>query len=256
MENAVRILMWTHFVYLLLLPTLSVIAAIMMFGGDLWTIVLIAGFPPVVMYSLFLANGYTLPNSLPVILFVVFGIPMQIAVSILLFGGGSVWLFFAESAAVEIGALVLGVLFVALKNRQAEYSTGGFSLLLFLAVALFAGGVVPQFVSVLSGYGGPSFWMILFATAFATGFWDYTKVYRKLTTRYQIKGETQNLEMRFDSKIASRLFRVGRNVELLSPLWNTADHSAINKRVWIFGFVSMFLPIPAGVITAAVLGQL
>ena len=135
--------MWTHFVYLLLLPTLAVVSAVFMFEGeDLWTAILIAGFPPVLMYSLFLANGYRVPNSLPVASFVVLAVPLQLAISVALWGGGSIWLFFAESAAVEICAFVLGVMYVALGNRSAEYPSGSFLLLLLLPVILFVGGVI------------------------------------------------------------------------------------------------------------------
>ena len=213
-------------------------------------------FPPVLMYSLFLANGYTIPNSLPVASFVVLAVPLQIAISVLLFGGGSVWLFFAENAAVEICAFVLGVMFVALRNRSAEYPSGAFILLLLLAVILFVGGVVPHLLSVFYGYGGWSFWMIFFATAFGTAFWDYAKVYKKLTTAYLKKGDAQNLEMRFDSTIASKLFNVPQNVELLSPLWSSHGEKETNKAVLIFGFVAMFLPVPVGTIVAGIFGRL
>jgi hypothetical protein len=251
MKAAVRILMWTHFVYLLLLPTLSVIAAVMMFGDeDLWAVILIAGFPPVVMYSLFLANGYTIPDSLPVAIFVVLAIPLQIAASILLFGSGSLWLFFAENAAVEIGAFVVGVMTVALRNRQMEFS-GSLTLILLLPVVLFVGGVIPQFISVFYGYGGPSLWMLFFVTAFVTAFWNYTKVYKKLTTAYRKKGEPQNLEMRFDSTLASKLFGVPHNVPLLSPVWKKDEPTARSCRVWAFGFTAMFLPILGGGIASA-----
>ena len=145
MQIAIRMLMWAHFIYLLLLPTLSVISAAVMFPGeDLWTVILIAGFPPVVMYSLFLANGYTIPGSLPVAMFVVLAIPLQVAASIFLFGGGSVWLFLAESAAVEIGAFALGVMSVALRSRQAEMGVGRLNRILLQPVVLFVGGVIPN----------------------------------------------------------------------------------------------------------------
>ena len=249
--------MWTHFVYLLLLPTLAVVSAIFMFEGeDLWTAVLIAGFPPVLMYSLFLANGYTIPNSVPIASFVVLAVPLQIAISVLLWGGGSIWLFFAENAAVEICAFVLGVMLVALRNRSTEYPSGSFLLISLVPVILFVGGVIPHLLSVFYGYGGWSFWMIFFLTAFGTAFWDYTKVYNKLTTAYLKTGESQNLEMRFDSAIASKLFKVPPNVELLSPLWNSDAGNEMNRSVLIVGFVAMFLPVPVGTIVAGILGRL
>ncbi len=256
MQIAIRMLMWAHFIYLLLLPTLSVISAAVMFPGeDLWTVILIAGFPPVVMYSLFLANGYTIPGSLPVAMFVVLAIPLQVAASIFLFGGGSVWLFLAESAAVEIGAFALGVMSVALRSRQAEMGVGRITLILLLPVVLFVGGVIPQLVSVFYGYGGPSLWMLFFVTAFATAFWNYTKVYKKLTTAYRKKGEPHEMEMRFDSVLASKIFGVPHDVPLLSPLWNGQVRDGPNYRVWAFGFTAMFLPILGGTIAAAFLGS-
>src|SRR5262245_53909642 len=138
MKRAVRYLMWAHYIYLLLLPTLAVIAAAMMFPEtDFWLQVLIFGFPSVLMYSLFLANGYAIPDSLPVALIVVLSVPLQIAINGFLFGGGSIWLFFAESAAVEIGSFVLGVLTIALMRRRSEMSGAGFGCLLFIAFAMF-----------------------------------------------------------------------------------------------------------------------
>ena len=74
--------MWAHYTYLLLLPTMAVVSARMMFpADDFHQVLLIAGFPLVLMYTLFLANGYALPDSLPVALIVTLAIPAQIALS-------------------------------------------------------------------------------------------------------------------------------------------------------------------------------
>ncbi len=134
----VRVLMWVHFVYLLLLPTLAVVSARMLFpDSDSWQQIAIFGFPATLMYSLFLANGYAIPDSLPIALFQTVAIPLQIGLGVLIYGSSSIWLFFAESAAVGIGSFVFGVLTVALSNRKDDSSTGFFVFILFLAIVLF-----------------------------------------------------------------------------------------------------------------------
>lgn len=81
--------MWAHYIYLLLLPPLAVVSAQLMFpDSDFFQTLLILGFPPVLMFTLLLANGYAMPASLPVTLFVTLVIPIQIAASVFLFGGG------------------------------------------------------------------------------------------------------------------------------------------------------------------------
>jgi hypothetical protein len=254
MKTAVRYLMWAHYIYLLLLPTLAVIAAGMMFpDSDFWLQLLIFGFPPVLMYSLFLANGYAIPNSLPVALIVVLSIPLQIGLSVLLFGSGSVWLFFAESAAVEIGAFVLGVLTIAMMRRRQDMSGVGFGCLLVVAFALFVLGTVPQIISVLYGYGGWSPWLILFSTAFATGYWHYAKVYDKLGTKYDRTGDAQNLEMKFDGGFVAKLLGLDTDVPLISPVWSESERKQVNGKVFLFGIGSMFLPVVAGIMMGVIL---
>ena len=244
--------MWAHFIYLLLLPTLAVVAAKMLFSdSDFWEQIALFGFPAVLMYTLFLANGYTIPDSLPVALILTIAVPAQIALGVILFGGGSIWLFFAESAAVEIGSFVLGVLTVALANRRKDTSGGGFAFVLFLTIALFFGGTLPYLLLVFYGYGALSPWLILFVTAFGTSYWRYASSYKKLTATYRVKGQPQNLEMLFDGGILARFFSSGGCVPLLSPLWKTSDRSQVNSRVFIFGFTAMFLPVVAAVVIGA-----
>ena len=246
--------MWAHYIYLLLLPTLAVISAAMMFpGSDFWMQLVIFGFPSVLMYSLFLANGYAIPRSLPVALIVVLSVPAQIALSVFFFGSGSIWLFFAESAAVEIGSFVLGVLTVAMMRRRNDTSTAGFGFLLILVFLLFFLGTLPQFVPVFYGYGGWSPWMIIFVTAFATGYWEYAKVYRKVGQSYDKAGESQNLVMKFDGGVVSRLLGLDDDVPLVSPTLSTKDGKQVASRVLIFGISAMFLPVVAGLIVGVVL---
>jgi hypothetical protein len=253
MKTAVRYLMWAHYIYLLLLPTLAVIAAAMMFpGSDFWLKLTILGFPSVLMYCLFLANGYAIPDSLPIALLVVLLIPAQISLNVLLFGSGSIWLFFAESAAVEIGSFVLGVLTVAMMRRRQDTSSAQFALLLILALVLFFLGTLPQFVSVFYGYGGWSAWMIIFLTAFATGYWQYAKVYRQVGKRYDKTGESQNVVMKFDGGFAAKLLGINGEVPLISPTLSAKDGKQVASRVFVFGFGAMFLPVVAGVVVGVI----
>ena len=242
--------MWVHFVYLLLLPALAVISARMLFPGEeTWQQVAIFGFPATLMYALFLANGYAMPDSLPVALFQTLAIPLQIAIGVLIYGSGSVWLFFAEGAAVEICSFVFGVMSVALMNRKRDSSPGFFAFVLFIAFVLFFGGTLPFLLLVFFGYGSLSPWLILFLSAFATGYWRYAATYKELTAAYQVKGAPQNLEMLFDGGYLFRLLRLNTNVPLLSPLWNANDRTGVNKQVFVFGFGAAFLPaVTAGVI--------
>jgi hypothetical protein len=252
MKTAVRYLMWAHYIYLLLLPTLSIVAASMMFpASDFWTKLLILGFPSVLMYSLFLANGYAIPGSLPVALIVVLSVPAQIAFSVLLFGSGSIWLFFAESAAVEIGSFVFGALTGAMMRRKRDTSTTEFGLLLVLVFVLFFLGSLPHLLSVFYGYGGWSWWLLIFLTAFATGYWEYNKVYKKLGSAYDKTGAVQDLEMKYDGGVIARLLGVDRDVPLMSPVWPGKRSEGINGRVFLFGITAVFLPVVAAMFIGA-----
>lgn len=255
MKQTMRVLMWVHYCYLLLLPTLAVVSAQMMFPEtDLWMQILIFGFPAVLMYSLFLANGYAIPDSLPIALVVILTIPIQIAAGVYLFGGGSLWLFFAESASVEIGSFVLGVMTVALTNRSKDTGGGRFGCLLIFAFVLFFLGILPHIALVFFGYGGFSMWLIPFATAFAWGYWEYANIYRKLGAAYRRHGEAQELEMKFDGGILSRIFGLNSNAPLLSPNWPAVSGGKQNDRVFIFGVTAMFLPLVAGMLMSLILG--
>jgi len=253
MKTAVRCLMWAHYIYLLLLPTLAVVAAAMMFPeSDFWMQLTTFGFPAVLMYSLFLANGYAIPDSLPIALIVVLLVPIQILLNVLIFGGGSVWLFFAESAAVEVGSFVFGVLTVAMMRRKRETGIAEFGFLLALVLVLFFLGTLPLLISVFFGYGGWSPWLIIFLAAFATGYWEYAKVYRNVGMQYDKSGESQNLEMKFDGGILSRLMGLERQVPLVSPTLRVTDGKQIASRVFVFGFVATFLPVAAAIVLGVV----
>jgi hypothetical protein len=252
MKTAVRYLMWAHYIYLLLLPTLAVIAAAMMFpGSEFWLQLTILGFPSVLMYALFLANGYAIPDSLPVALIVVLLVPPQIVFSVLVFGGGSIWLFFAESAAVEIGSFVLGVLTVAMMRRRQDTSTSQFTLLLILAFVLFFLGTLPQFVSVFYGYGEWSLWLIVFLTAFATAYWEYAKVYRNVGKNYDKTRVSQNVVMKFDGGFVTKLLGFDNELPLVSPTMR--DGKQVASRVFVFGISAMFLPVIVGIVLGAFL---
>ncbi|HVF48129.1 MAG TPA: hypothetical protein VNA17_11225 [Pyrinomonadaceae bacterium] len=254
MKTAVRALMWAHYVYLLLLPTLAVVSAQMMFpADDLYQVLLIVGFPPVLMYTLFLANGYALPDSLPIALIVTLAIPLQLALSVFLFGGGSIWLFFAESAAVEINSFMIGTLSSAFIIRRTELGSGGFLLLLALALVLFGGGFVSYILFVYWGYGGLSPWLILFATSFAVGVWEYAQVYKKVVAFSRKTKSPETIVMKFDASFLTRLFGLKDDVPMISPF--RSAETEMSKPVLIFGFTAMFMPLVVGMIVAVALGM-
>jgi hypothetical protein len=253
MKTAVRALMWAHYIYLLLLPTLAVVSAQMMFPADeLYQVLLIVGFPPVLMYSLFLANGYAVPDSLPIALLVVLAIPLQLAASVFLFGGGSIWLFFAESAAVEINSLMVGTLLSAFFIRRAELGGAGFFLLLALVLGLFGGGFVAYILLVYRGYGSLSPWLILFVTSLAVGLWEYAKVYKKVVAFSRKTHSPEMIVMEFDARFLTRLFGLKANVPMISPF--RTQKTEMSKPILIFGFTAMFLPLVVGMILAVALG--
>lgn len=244
-EKLLRLLMWAHYIYLLLLPTLAVSAAQRLFPGSGFAEpILIVGFPCVLMYTLFLANGYALPASLPLALLVVLIIPLQIALSVLLFGGAakSVWIFFAESATVEIGAFVGGTLFSAFSARRADTPGGCFLWLAALALLMFAGGIASYFLLVYYAYGGLSAWLVLFATSFVAAFWAYAKVYQKVVRRHRKTGAAQNIVMTFDGGLAGKLLGIKTGVPLIAPLRHR-DQQEPTKPILVFGFTAAFLPV-------------
>jgi hypothetical protein len=244
MNKAVRVLMWAHYIYLLSLPTLAVVASRMLFPeSDFWQQMIIIGFAPVLMYALFLANGYAIPNSLPIALIITLAIPLQIALSVFLFGSGSVWLFFGENAAVEVGAFAYGTLSTAFINKHKETDPKFFVFLLLFVVPLFFGGMIPYFLLVYYGYGGFSLWLILFITSFATAFREHSKVYKKAMDAHKKTGEMQEVAMKYDGGFISRILGIKDDVPLISPLRNQKDKGGMNKPILILGFTSMFLPL-------------
>lgn len=247
MKTAVRVLMWTHYLYLLLLPTLAVVSARIMFpADDFHEYLLILGFPPVLMYTLFLANGYALPDSLPVALVVTLAIPAQLALSVLLFGGGSIWLFFAESAAVEINSFLVGTLSSAFLIRRSELGRFGFISLLALVLLLFFGGFAAYLSLVYYGYGGFSPWLILFVTSFAVAFWEYAKVYKKIAAFSRKTGAPESIVMKFDGGFLTKIFGLKSDVPMISPFRNRERE--MSKPILIFGFTAMFLPLVVSLI--------
>ncbi len=234
--------MWAHYVYLLLLPTLAVVAARLMFPAeDFHEYLLILGFPPVLMFTLFLANGYALPDSLPIALLVTLAIPVQLALSVLIFGGGSIWLFFAESAAVEINSFLVGTLSSAFLIRRNEFGAIGFLALLALVLLLFFGGFAAYLSLVFYGYGGFSPWLIFFVTSFAVAFWEYAKVYKKIATSSRKTGAPESIVMKFDGGFLTEIFGIKSDVPMISPFRNREKE--MSKPILIFGFTAMFLPL-------------
>ena len=102
------------------------------------------------------------------------------------------------------------------------------------------------------GYGGWSPWLIIFLTAFATGYWEYAKVYRRVGESYDTSGESQNLVMKFDGGFVARFLGFDDEVPLLSPTLSTKDGKQVASRVLIFGISAMFLPVVAGLIVGVI----
>ncbi len=254
MKTAFRILVWIHFIYLLSLPTLAVIAATVMFPeDDAGTQLLIFGFPAVVMYCLFLANGYSMRSSLPIALVQVLLVPVQIATGVYFFGGGSIWLFFVENAAVEISAFVLGIMIVAFPRVIKKDSSLTLLTILFIGVPCFIGGAIPHVMLVVYGYGAASPWIVLFATAFITALLEHRRTYLDVVNEYDKTGRSQSLEMRYDGGRIGKLLGLDANSPVVSPLWKGTDRTAINPRVHLFGWAAIVLPIIAGIIASIAL---
>ncbi len=251
MRIAIRLLMWAHYIYLLLLPTLAVMSAQMMFPtDDLYQILLILGFPPVLMYTLFLANGYALPEWVPVALIVTLAIPLQLGISVWLFGGGSIWLFFAENAAVEIISFVAGTLASAFLIRRNELGGFGFVLLLALVLALFGGGFATYIALVFYGYGGFSVWLLLFVSSFSFALWEYARVYKKVVAFSRKSGGPETIVMKFDAGVLTRILGYENEIPMISPFPGGSNQSVMTKPILIFGFTAMFLPLIVGMIIA------
>jgi hypothetical protein len=242
----VRLLMWVHYCYLLALPALAAISAGRLgLGMTFAEVVVIVGIGPVLMFALFLSTGYTLPNSLPIALVVTLAVPLQIASSVMLFGGRSVWLFFAEDATVEIAAFVLGTMFIALPHVGRKHGWKHFVFLLVFAGAIFVGGTVPYFLLVWRGYGGLSLWLILFGTAFETSFRQNAKLYANAIKANQETGEFQELEFRFDGGIVSKLLGLDNKVEVIAPLQSRYKPGDVRGIPILIGIGSFILPFIA-----------
>ena len=241
--GAVRVLMWLHYCYLLLLPALAAVAATRLgLGKTFAEVVVICGIGPVFMYALFLSTGYTLPNSLPVALIVTLAVPFQIALSVVVFGRRSGWLFLAEDVTVEIAAFVLGIMFTALPNVHRKFGWKHSAFLLVFAGGIFVGGTIPYFVMVIRGYGGLSLWLLLFATAFVTAFSHYAKLYGNAIKANQRTGEFQELELRYDGGLVARLLSVDNNVAVIAPLQSRYEKGDVRGIPILIGIVSLVLP--------------
>jgi len=255
MRIPIHLLMWAHYIYLLLLPTLAVVSAQMMFpADDFYQVLLILGFPPVLMYTLFLANGYALPESVPVALIVTLAIPLQLGISVLLFDGGSVWLFFAESAAVEITSFVVGTLASAFLIRRNELGGSVFVFLLALVLILFGGGTATYVALVFYGYGGFSAWLLLFVSSFTFALWEYARVYKKVVALSRKSSGPETIVMKFDGGVLTRILGYKKDIPLISPFSAGADQSVMTKPIMIFGFSAMFLPLIVCMIVAVAMG--
>jgi hypothetical protein len=243
------VLMWAHYCYLLLLPALAVVAAGRLgLGIKFGQVVALVGIGPVLMYALFLATGYKLPDSLPVALIVVLAVPLQIAFSVLLFGSKSFWLFLAEDATVEIAAFAIGTMLTALPNILKKYGWKEFVFLAVFVIPIFIGGTIPYFVLVWRGYGGLSLWLVLFATSFLTALSSYAKLYAKAIRAHERTGEFQELEMKYGGGLVAGIFGAGKKVIYRSPLQDRYKASDVRGIPILLGFVSFFMLFVAMII--------
>ncbi len=244
-----RVLTWMHYCYLLLLPSLAVIAAGRLgLGLKFAQVVALVGIGPVLMYALFLATGYRLPDSLPVALAVVLAVPLQIGLSVLLFGGRSFWLFLAEDAAVEMAAFVLGLMLTALPNILRKYGWKEFVFLCLFAGPIFVGGTIPYLVLVWRGYGGLSLWLLLFATSFLTALSSYAKLYAKLIREHERTGELQEVSMKYGDGLVVRLLGVDSKVKFRSPFQDRYKKDDVRGLPILLGFLSFFMLFAALII--------
>jgi uncharacterized protein (DUF697 family) len=240
--------MWAHYSYLLMLPALAVLAAGKLHGIPFAQVVMIAGMAPVLMYGLYLANGYALTRSLSSALVVILAVPIQIAVSVFFFGGRSIWLFFAEDAAVEVGAFVLETLAAAIIKARSKEGWKTIVFILVFAIPLFVGGSIPYMMSVWRGYGGTSLWLLIFATSFVTTFSEYAKLYSKLIRAHDRTGELQEVMMQYDGGWIARLVGLKSDTRVIRPFEERYKNKLVRGWPIILGFVSFFLPYVAMVI--------
>jgi hypothetical protein len=105
---------------------------------------------------------------------------------------------------------------------------------------------------VFYGYGDWSLWLIVFLTAFATGYWEYAKVYRQVGNSYDKTRESQNVVMKFDGGFVTKLLGFDTELPLLSPTMK--DGKQVVSRVFVFGISAMFLPVIVGIVLGVVLG--
>jgi hypothetical protein len=241
-NKAVRLSMWAHYGYLLLLPSLAVLAAGRLgLGVKFAQVVGLVGLGPVLMYALFLATGYRLPDSLPIALIVTLAVPLQIALSVLLFGGRSGWLFLAEDATVEIAAFVLGTMFTALPEVRRKQGWKAFAFVAVFAIPIFIGGTIPYFVMVWRGYGGLSLWLLLFATSFLTAFSENAKLYANAIKAHRRTGEFQELNIKYDGGFLARVLGLERRVKVISPFQERYKKDDIQGLPILLGFLSFFM---------------
>lgn len=235
--------MWVHYSYLLSLPALASLSAGRLgLGMTFAEVVVIVGLGPVFMYAIFLSTGYTIPNSLPIALIVTLAVPFQIALSILVFGRRSGWLFLAEDATVEIAAFVLGTMFTALPNVGRKHGWKHVVFLLVFAGTIFVGGTIPYFILVWRGYGGASLWLVLFATSFVTAFLQNAKLYASAISAHEKTGEFQELERRYDGGVIKKLLGLSDKVEVIAPLQSRYKPGDVRGIPILLGILSFVLP--------------
>lgn len=231
-----RCLMWAHYLYLLSLPaTASFWAGIEGYSDGFRLSLVFGGLLSVFAYTMFLANGYTLPARLPAALAVVLAVPAQIALSVFIFGGRSLWLFFIEGAAVEVGAFLPGILMAKLRHEPEQRRT------VYFFTALVLTGIAPFFILVFDGYGGASLWLALFITSYVTAFKEYRLLYAKAIADYARRGgQAQEIEMRYDGGPMAKFLGIDTGVKMIGPFYKRRKESS-DWRAVVFGLAFFVL---------------
>jgi hypothetical protein len=208
MRTLTRLLMWIHFLYLLALPTLAVVGWMVVNGRD------VGGrfffyIGPAAVYVMAVAACYAVPASLRSTLVLVLAVTAQILVSKILFGG-TVWHFFLEAAAVEVGALCCALTYVMLRHQPTGWWGAG------VGVALLAGPSLVLLVSLLFAYEFSEPWGgVLLLTAFVTAFVEQARLFGPAAREYLATAIPQKVALEYGGSVLDRI--LGGADERLSP---------------------------------------
>lgn len=117
-----RFLMWVHYTYTLLLPSLACIGAVIVLEKDASHSIVVS-ILPLFFYIYIYSVLYKTPDSVPHLLVLLATTPALVAVDTLVFGD-TVWHFFIESTAIEVGSFGLGVGVITLRHAAKKREPG------------------------------------------------------------------------------------------------------------------------------------